>query len=158
MLDRERERFFKRTTPDQNGCLNWTGTISKQGYPMFYTEHDKSTFAHRAIYEDYHGRIRGDLRIIKTCGNKICVNPDHLELGDCRDVYHNEQKLGRNWVHRRYGEENNASKLTNSQVLKIRELYATKKYRMLDLALQFGVSQALVSLIISRKRWRQLES
>jgi len=149
----ERTKFYRMTEPGENGCLNWAGSCTKQGYPMFYTENDGCIFAHRAIYEDKFGRIRGDMRIIKACGNKKCVNLNHLQLGDCRDVFHNEQKHGRNWVHKRYGEENNSAKLKVEQVLLIREIYASGQTRMKDIAKQFNVSQALISLIIRRKRW-----
>lgn len=158
MLPVERKKFWSKTAAGENGCINWIGSVSKQGYPMFYTEHDAMIFAHRAIYEDTYGRIRGDMRIIKACGNKLCVNPEHLQLGDCRDVYHNEQRHGRNWVHKRYGEENNASKLKATQVLEIRETYASGGHRMKDLARQYGVSQALISLIVRKKRWPMLNA
>lgn len=61
-------------------------------------------------------------------------------------------------MHKRYGEENNASKLKATQVLEIRETYASGGHRMKDLARQYGVSQALISLIVRKKRWPMLNA
>ena len=43
-------------------------------------------------------------------------------------------------------------KLTDEQVVKIRELYASGKYSMRILAKQFGVTKSCVSLLVRGKR------
>lgn len=46
------------------------------------------------------------------------------------------------------------NKLTLPLANRIRVLYATGAYRQVDLALQFGVNQTLISAIVRRKVWR----
>jgi len=48
------------------------------------------------------------------------------------------------------------SKLTESQVLEIRKLYATGDYYQKDLAKIFDVSRRLIGLIINRKNWKHI--
>ena len=47
-------------------------------------------------------------------------------------------------------------KLTTEQVLEIRRLYATGEWTQMKLALRFGLSELLISLIINRKIWRHI--
>ena len=51
------------------------------------------------------------------------------------------------------GTKNGMAKLTESQVLEIRKLYATGDYYQKDLAKIFGVTQMLISYIVNRKNW-----
>jgi len=48
------------------------------------------------------------------------------------------------------------SKLTESQVLEIRKLYATGDYYQKDLAKIFNVGQTLISFIVNRKIWQHI--
>jgi hypothetical protein len=69
-------------------CWQWTG--SKSGVPGFpqhaYGRYAQTTcpvyvrIAHRFAYEFVHGKIPAGLEIDHLCGNKLCVNPQHLEL------------------------------------------------------------------------------
>ena len=48
------------------------------------------------------------------------------------------------------------AKLTEDDVREIRRLYATGKFLLRDLALQFGVSNATICLIVRRKSWKHI--
>ena len=52
-----------------------------------------------------------------------------------------------------YGEGQGIAKLKNAQVLKIRELYATGRYKYRELAPMFGVSRSAIGGIVRRKYW-----
>lgn len=53
-------------------------------------------------------------------------------------------------------EENNKSKLTRRDVLKIRELFQTGKYSYGDIALLFDVTRENIFHIIKRKTWKDI--
>lgn len=70
-------------------CLNWQGTVSRKGcYPQM---HDKSTYdpatrqtkrtvlARRVVFEMRKGPIPAGHRVVMTCCNRLCLNPEHME-------------------------------------------------------------------------------
>lgn len=54
------------------------------------------------------------------------------------------------------GEESGRAKLTDSAVREMREMYATGKYRFIDLAEHFGVSANTALMAVHRKTWRHV--
>lgn len=54
------------------------------------------------------------------------------------------------------GSENTASKLTDKDVLKIRELYLTKKYTHIKLADMYNVSRGNIYFILKRNTWKHI--
>jgi HNH endonuclease len=77
-----------RRTYDQNtseylidletGCWVWQRSTSFQGYGQVWYK-GRLHRAHRVFYELHRGPIPEGLQIDHTCGNRLCVNPDHLE-------------------------------------------------------------------------------
>ena len=72
------DRFIEKVSIGTRGCLEWTGSLSPQGYGWF-SWNSKATLAHRWIYEAAHGPIPAKLVIDHLCRNRKCVNPAHLE-------------------------------------------------------------------------------
>lgn len=65
---------------DRNGeCWIWTGPPTKGGYGQLRVNGGKGrrVLAHRLAYELFVGDPPPSLH--HKCGNKLCVNPDHLE-------------------------------------------------------------------------------
>ena len=62
-----------------NSCWIWTGSINKNGYGQFHYQR-KTWRVHRLLYTWKKGIVPLDKELHHTCQNKICVNPDHLEL------------------------------------------------------------------------------
>ena len=62
-------------------CWIWEGGLDHDlGYGYAYL-HGKRIYAHRAAYILTHGEIGRRDFVEQTCGNKLCVNPDHLHIG-----------------------------------------------------------------------------
>lgn len=69
------------TIPDSD-CWLWCGQISNTGYGRIMLSGPQGRFmesAHRASYSAFVGPIPERTIIKQTCGNRLCVNPDHLE-------------------------------------------------------------------------------
>jgi hypothetical protein len=74
-------RFWAKVEGDSyEDCWLWTAAIKKNsGYPEFAPMSGDSVYGHRWIYERMVAPIPDGLQIDHLCGNRICVNPWHLE-------------------------------------------------------------------------------
>jgi len=70
-------RWWQKVIPTE-GCWHWTGCITK-GYGQLRLEkHKKAELAHHFAYKMFVGEIPSDRELHHTCGNRSCVNPEHL--------------------------------------------------------------------------------
>lgn len=70
-------RFWAKVEKTDD-CWPWTGWRGRGGYGTF-TYGGRTVRVHRFIYEALVGPIPDGLTIDHLCGNKACVNPEHLE-------------------------------------------------------------------------------
>lgn len=147
------ERFSREVDKSQgsNGCWNWVGGISSAGYGQFRLGYKKPMVgAHRYSYQistgvDVSGRV-----ICHRCDNRRCVNPKHLFVGTQADNMQDMVDKRRSC----YGTKNTNAKLTESKVVKIRELYATGRFSQNELANKFGIaSHRTIASAISGRTW-----
>lgn len=82
--------FFKSFKVDSKGCWVWTGT--KRIYPRMFFGGKAYYPAHRVAVKISGRQTPTDLTVDHLCRNRLCVNPDHLEMvtlevnilrGDC---------------------------------------------------------------------------
>ena len=81
-----RERLLAHVTmyPD-SGCWIWRGQVSNSGYGRILLKCADGTrmeSAHRASYAAFVGPLPEGTQIRQTCQNRLCINPDHLEIVD----------------------------------------------------------------------------
>ena len=74
------EKFWKQVSePNENGCMLWIGGKTPQGYGLFRWRKNRIG-AHRAAFEIQYGRQPKENYIISaSCGERNCVNVEHLE-------------------------------------------------------------------------------
>lgn len=72
-------RFLKRVHTAENGCWDWLGGKTTDGYGVFCIAKGKNVLAHRFSYIHHKGEILAELEIDHVCNNRCCVNPEHLE-------------------------------------------------------------------------------
>ncbi|CAB4133770.1 HNH nuclease [uncultured Caudovirales phage] len=139
-----------------NGCWEWKGKLSQDGYGSFQKVIDgKKTeiAAHRRSYEIFKGEIPEGMQVCHSCDNARCCNPDHLWIGTPRDNTQDCIKKGR-----RSPEKNRAiaaGKLTEDEVREIRELYKNGSSQK-ELQEKFKISQSQVSGILTYRFWRHV--
>ena len=82
----QRQQSLQRMTYLQNdtGCWIWQGQISNSGYGrVMETREDHRTqmvSAQTASYHAFIGPVPGGCLVKQSCGNRLCINPEHLEL------------------------------------------------------------------------------
>jgi hypothetical protein len=88
-----------RVTEDKKtGCQIWGGTI-RDGYGLFvWKNREINKYAHTYAYEKAHGSIGYMVPDHTKCRNRLCINPDHIEL-----VTNEENSSRANFLYGRHG-------------------------------------------------------
>lgn len=140
-------------TITKNGCFECTShNPDSSGYARNYFN-GKTTGMHRFVYEEMFGLIPGDLVVRHKCDNRICINPEHLELGTVADNIRDRDERGRHKPLR--GSKNGFSKLKEEDVLEIISLLDKGKHKK-DIANQFKVSLSSIYAISNKQNWGYL--
>jgi hypothetical protein len=149
LTDYDKERFFRYVkVGSSDECWEWTGGRIKKGYGNFHTQERHNVMAHRVSYTIYFGDP-GDKHVLHTCDNPPCQNPYHFRLGTNKDNVDDMVSKKRHTI----GTRNGMSKLTEEQVLEIREATESQS----TIGARYGISQSHVSQIKRRVIWADLE-
>lgn len=83
IMSRILERVDKVDGPMDTPCWIWRGPDSGDGrgggYPRVSLD-GQTVAVHRVTFTHLHGYIPGKKQIDHVCRNRMCVNPDHLEM------------------------------------------------------------------------------
>lgn len=134
-------------------CWEWQAGLRGNGYGGFWVN-DKSIPAHRYSYKLEFGEFSDDLFVLHKCDNRICVRPTHLFLGTHQDNMDDKISKGRDANQK--GESNPRSIFSDTDIIKIRQLHSTGKYKQKDIATIFNRPLSTINQIITGKRWKHL--
>ncbi len=151
-------RFWSKVDiKSEDECWEWLGCKDKNGYGQFGV--DKKIYkSHRISWILANGQIPkdnsgyGTMLICHTCDNTFCQNPNHLFLGTQKDNI--DDKV--NKYRQVYGEKNGRHKLTEKEVLEIKQKYIPRIYTQKQLAEEYGISRQQIQRIVNNKRWTYL--
>ena len=138
---------------DEFDCWNWTRAVNADGYGKISRSSGEQQ-AHRLVWRFTRGHFAGDRLICHLCDNPGCIRPDHLFCGTQTDNMRDMASKGRTGI--RIGTSNHKATLTESQVLRIREMYESTESGALIISREFGVSKSCIESIITRKTWKHL--
>lgn len=144
------ERFWSKV--NKNGptmlgmdtpCWVWTGYLT-HGYGTIgagrrYAGRLRAT---HVAYELEHGPIPKGMCVLHECDNRACVR--HLFLGTQKENMDDKMQKGR------YG---NRAKLTEQDVLLIRQKYVRGHSTYAVLAAEFGVAASTIGYAIKARHW-----
>jgi hypothetical protein len=141
------DRFWSKVRKTDD-CWTWTAAVQGNGYGVFSmpTGHGKGRVerAHRVAWELSYGPIPEGMDVCHRCDNPPCVRPKHLFLGSWDENMADARRKGRT--------ERWQVKLSPVQVQEIRVRHGVLGETGASLARRFGVSPALVSMIVNEKR------
>ena len=145
---------FQQYVQKTEECWLWIGSCNKQGYGQIGSGPPRNTMlrAHRVSYELHYGTIPNEMDVCHHCDNPPCVNPAHLFLGTARDNAQDARRKGRTAK----GERQGHSKLSTADVYSIR-YRSLQGERNINLAKEYGVTDATICEILHRKSWQHLE-
>ncbi len=151
-MDNLQKRFWAKV--DKSGeCWTWTAAKGLNGYGRFKAE-GKLYLPHRLAWEWENGPIPAGMVVCHRCDNPSCVNPTHLFCGTQSENMLDAKSKGR--LNDLSGERNRSSRLTEGQVLRIREIYARGKTTHRELARIYEVSETAIWHIVNRSTWQHI--
>lgn len=140
-------------------CWEWKGARKPKGYGNVCVD-KKTLMAHRVSFELANNMvIPNGLMVCHSCDNPPCCNPSHLMLGTTSSnaidmLIKGRQKKPESAAR---GSTNGNSKLTENDVLNIREKYENKELNQYQLADIYNVTQPTIGFIVRKETWRHVK-
>lgn len=167
-----KERLLERIVVKKSNCWEWQGSTDSCGYGRMKV-YQKNHGTHRlSAHVFFNFNLDSKFHVLHVCDNPPCINPDHLYIGTHEDNMKDMSKKGRAvciWKgkkrdkkfrdkisKRMRGENCHFSKLTEKDVLEIRDMLNTKRYKQKDIAKLFDVHPVNISKIKKRQSWSHI--
>jgi len=138
------ERFWDKVDiKGEDECWPWKAK-TRSGYGRyFYPDRYHEESAHRLSWIFTNGDIPNGLWVLHSCDNRLCVNPNHLHLGDHSDNM--GECIERN-------QHNTPYKLSLETRRIIRDTYNKGGVTQIELAKQYGVTKITISRCIHGRK------
>lgn len=152
------DRFWEKVEKTDT-CWVWVGAKTPGGYGVIGMggKDGVQTTAHRISWELHFGSLPADQVVCHRCDVRACVRPDHLFLGTQAENLTDASRKGRLVGNRGLfkGEASMNAKLTEADVVAIRTRWAAGE-KPPALAVDYGVSPALIYAVVQRKAWKHV--
>lgn len=140
----------------QDKCLVLNNPTLLDGYAIIRVGKNRMPQRlHRVVYTFLKGEIPKGLCICHSCDNRRCGNIDHLWLGTHTDNMQDMKKKGRLKLPDTKGSKHGLSKLTEENVIKIRQLLKIGMLKV-DIGKMFNVNRTTIHKIAIRIRWKHI--
>ena len=150
-------RFMAKVIPEPNsGCWLWSGSTYRNGYGVMLGGESKHISTHRFSWAHFKGDIPDGAHVLHKCDVRCCVNPEHLFLGDQQSNMDDMARKGRRNQRPPKGSLHPNHKLTEKDIVKIRNMYVPRIVTYQHIADMFGVTKHLIILIVQRKAWKHV--
>ena len=154
LTEKNIELFWAKVAKKSDAeCWEWLAYRNKNGYGRMHVK-NKMYLTHRVAWFIHNGEIPDGLLVCHACDNPGCVNPLHMFLGTKKDNA-NDRDIkcrGVNLV----GERHGSHKLTEKEVIEIREKYIPHVYTLRQLAKEYGVDFTAIHDVVTYFTWKHL--
>lgn len=155
--EEDQKRFWNQVKKGKaDDCWEWLGCRVRGGYGAICKQKQGIRIAegaHRVSYFLKFGLYAGDLCVCHKCDNPICVNPRHLFIGTIADNNHDKIRKHRD----PRGETHGRAKLTEKQVLWIRQARKETGLPYQTFGDIFGMSKVAIRFVIIRRNWKHVK-
>ena len=137
------------------GCWEWKKGKNVHGYGLVRFN-KKTSLAHRVSYEIHNSVIPSKMKVLHSCDNPACVNPEHLRVGSHQENMEDMARKGRQGNQILRPEEVVLIKgflKRRSQSKTGRTEYGASKF----LSRWFNVSRETITQIISGRNWNHVK-
>jgi hypothetical protein len=135
------QRFLSKVTKGPD-CWQWSGGRDRHGYGVIWWD-GKPFKAHRLAYLLANSNLPTRLWVTHTCGNRGCVNPQHLAAVPAKSIRSRKRAVP---------PKSPTTRLSLADVAQIRRSKA-QGIRARELAARYGISERHVYHIVSGERW-----
>jgi len=158
LTEQDKIRFYTNIKKLRQ-CHIWKGKPrSVGGYGQIKIQ-GTTYMVHRIAYSIYYNADPGDLQVMHSCDNHMCVTKEHLSLGTPQENSTDMVRKGRQargtrsgaFLHpetKSRGESHPKAIIPESTIIEMREYYQTTKTTYKDLAARFGVSRSHTRRIV----------
>ncbi len=138
-----------------SGCWEWQRYRNSRGYGVMRAmgRRRPMSLAHRVAFVVFRDPVPDDRLVLHRCDNPACCNPTHLFVGTHADNMADMKAKGRGRSVN--GEASRFAKLTEVDVLRIRERYRAGE-AVPALAREYGITGAGMRLVIVGEAWGHL--
>lgn len=149
--------YVQKLPEEDGGCWVWIGSQTKKMYGTINMILDgKKTTVRAHVYAwqlaNNHIIQSSNLQVCHICDHPYCVNPAHLFLGTAQDNM--SDKVAKN--RQAKGSKIGCSKLTEQQVLAIKQESILPNITRHILAKKYNVSIDAIHKILSGKNWKHI--
>ncbi|MCK5602096.1 HNH endonuclease [Candidatus Pacearchaeota archaeon] len=148
------ERFWNKVSIGRH-CWKWNGATTKKrkGYGVIKINGKDRILTHRLSWELHYGIIPDGMKVLHTCDNSLCVNPQHLFIGTQADNVADMVKKGRLVINRLKGINHPKAKLNSQDIVEIRKDQRPQS----QIAKDYNVSQATISCVKNNLRYKEIK-
>lgn len=153
---RDPEKRFWSYVDKSGHCWLWGGAKEKHGYGYFGFR-GRIQKAHRVAYLLTFGAIPDGMNVCHHCDNPSCCRPEHLFIGTQKNNVDDMIRKGRYRNRNLFGSAAPWSKLSEKDVLSIRER-GLKSVSFVALAKEYGISTTSVFDAFHGRTWCRVKN
>ena len=146
-------RFWDKVEKKESDeCWNWIAGTQSKGYGSFGVGNGKTDLAHRVAFELATCINPDRLCVMHTCDNRLCCNPNHLQLGTIADNNKDMKNKGR----QAKGMKNGRSVLTPNNIVSMRSDYQGNEKNLRELSEDYDIHYNTARNAVQGKTWKDL--